>query len=198
MTIVVIGLYGVFNNYSVKHILISIQQIFVMILIMVNVLKMMTITCNAEELWDLLNVSHESFLSSNHCKKYFHKLIERGKLFERTYFLLVLIYGCTTISWIIMPRIMSTFNVNEETQNIGNSYKFCIINFRYPVSLEDFNKYFDAFYLIEMILALFNSYGFTIFDLFITVILELISTQYEIVSTAYTNLEVIVENESGE
>lgn len=196
----VVGLYGIFRstNYAADNGFQVIQLIFCVVFLMIGNLKIMTIVHNADKIWTILKIAHGSFFSSEHCKKNYRKQIRCGERFATTTFpLYVTIFCSTIVLWITMPHILSTYGANEEIQTVKYAFRTNVMNLRYPIPAELYNKLFYVFYALESTMAVLCVYGLITFDLFLIFILKLMSIQYEIVATAFEKLEVTVENDSG-
>lgn len=199
-TVSVVGLYGFFNtaNNLVDSSIKDVQPLLGITFTMLGNFKIILTIYNAEEIWNLLHVSHKDFLSSKGCKKNYKKLVTCGKRFARIIFPFYLsISSAATILWIITPICLNKYVIKEEIQSENNFRKSNIINLKYPVSVETYNTFFYAFYIMEFTTMIYSFYGVVTFDLFLIVILQLISTQYDVVRSAYANLEVVVKNDEG-
>lgn len=194
------GFYGFTSvtNNPVHNIYTDVQVFSSLTFFMIANLRIITIIKNADKMFNLLKILHRSFLSNKLCKNSFDKQVRCGTQFANIFYPLYLIaYFLATILWGIVPLVRN-MNVDDDIQNIQNFRKNNVINIYYLVSGDTYNKYFSVFYVIEFIITAYCSYVLVIFDLFITLILQMITVQYEIVSTAYAKLEINADNDCGE
>lgn len=200
---VLIGYYGVIvfpsdglaDNDSIR----IAQLVFCFTFIMFGNLKLFLIIRNAPTIWNILDVSQESFLSSEHCSRYRRKVIRCGNYFARSSFLIyVSVYSMASVFWVITPIIMNDYVISDETRRLANARKSNMINLRYPIAAETYNEYFVVFYLIESFITVFCTYGSAVYDIFVIAVLQHMAAQYDIIASAYENLKSIAESRDGE
>jgi len=193
--VTVIGLTGlVYNNdKSLNNSFQDMQMLFYIACITVGNIKIIIIICNADEIWKTFDVEHESFLSNKYCKKNFFKINNCRKQSIRTLSLYIFLFYMAGILWIILPIIVNT----DEIVINKNIHKNNVVNLRYPIKVETYNIYYNWLYVIETILCGYCTFGLVVFDIFILAKLQLIATQYDILSSAYENIVFIDENEEG-
>lgn len=196
-TVTVIGLTGfVYNNDEfINTSFKDMQVLFYLACITVGNLKIFIVIYNADEIWKLFNIAHELFLSSKFCKMNYFKIKCCGEQAVRTLHCYLIIFCMTAILWILLPNIVNT----DEAFTNKNNRKLNVVNLRYPVTTETYNTYYNRFYVLEVILCSYCTFGLVLFDIFLFVMLQLISTEYDIVSSAYeNNIRVFHdENEDG-
>lgn len=191
-TVTVIGLSGMFYNinapkeYSVKQ---YFELISSAVFIAIGYLKMFILINNSDKILCLFDVAKETFFSSKHCKKFYYKLENCGKWFTTTFYLYLFLYFCMACSWIMMPLFLNARDSVDEIQNNENIHKINVINYMYPITLETYNTYYTLFYVLESIICAYAIFVLSTFDMFVIILLKIISTQNEIISSAYENIE---------
>lgn len=200
--ITVVGLSGfVYTSNNSKDDIFKIMQLlFYIACITVGNMKMIIIIYNAKQIWNLFNIAHESFLSSENCRKYYLNLKCCGKRFERTFQWYIFIFFMTAFLWIVVPIIILNNHQigHTKTQNNENTYMINVVNLKYPITVNTYNTFYKFIYVMEVMIVLYSAYGLVAFDTFLIAILQLISTHYEIISLAYENLECNVKNQYSE
>jgi len=176
----------------------NMQTVFYIACITVANLKMITIIYNADTLWNLFNIAHESFLSNKYFKRNYYKIVSRGKYIERTSPLYFLVFFITALSWIIIPNISNDYISSDEMQGNQNHHKINVVNMNYPIAAKTYNIHYNVFYVLECVMFLYAVYGLVIYDIFLISILHILCIQYEMISTAYENLRFKRDNELGE
>lgn len=176
----------------------NIQMLFYLSCISLGNLKIAITVYNADAIWKLLNVAHESFISNKYCKQDKYKLNISGKQFVRIFPWYFFLFFMTAVSWSIVPIVVNNQVESKETQNNENIYMTNVANLRYPITVKTYNTYYKSFYALEFILVFYCAYGLVVFDLFIVALLQLLATHYEIISSAYENFKYKAENKNGE
>lgn len=199
----VIGLSGFlykFDNVtSEENSFKNIQMFFYLSCIWLGNLKIATTVYNADAIWNLFNVAHESFLSNKYCKQdKIYKFHDSGKQFARIFPWYFLMFIMTALAWSIVPIVVNNQAAINETQNNENIYMTNIANLRYPITVKTYNTFYNGFYALEFIMVWYCAYGLVVFDLFIVALLQLLATHYEMISSAYENFINKAENENGE
>jgi len=198
----VIGLSGFVyktdNITSEENSFTDIQMLFYLSCIGLGNLKIAITVYNADAIWKLFNVAHESFLTNKHCKQDKYKLNKRGKQFSRIFSWYFLMFIMTAIAWSVVPIVVNNHAASNETQNNENIYMTNIANLRYPITVKTYNTFYKGFYALEFIMVWYSAYGLVVFDLFIVALLQLLATHYEIISSAYENFKYKAENKDGE
>lgn len=192
--VIVVGLTGFFykiNNTIDNSLEENMQLIFYIACITVGNLKLLTVIINAKELRNLFYMLNGSFLHSKYCQKNFYKLIYCGKGFHRLFPWYLFLFFMTAVTWVSRPIILNYQNSSKDTFYIAK-----VGNLKYPITEETYNRNYIAIYLIECIIPVYSAYALVVFDLFLIAILKIISTQYEIVASAYETLECTAKNES--
>jgi len=194
-TVTVLGLTGfVYNNDEpLNDGFQNMQMLFFITCITVGNLKVIMVICNADELWNLLNIAHESFLSSTYCQQNYYKLKNCGEKTVRILLWYIFLFYMTAVSWITLPNIVNI----DETANDNNIRKKSIANLKYPIKVKTYNTYYNTIYVTESLMTCYSTCGLVLFDIFLLSMLKLISVQYEIVSSAYQHLEFKSGNENG-
>lgn len=198
----VIGLSGFFykidNITSEENSFKGIQMLFYLSCIVLGNLKIAITVYNADAIWKLFNVAHESFLSNKYCKQEKYKLNNCGKQFARIFPWYFFMFFMTAFAWSTIPIVVNYNSASNETQNNENIYMTNIANLRYPITVKTYNKFYKSFYVLEFIMVWYSAYGLVVFDLFIVALLKLLTTHYEIIASAHENFKYKAENEDGE
>lgn len=193
--VTVIGLTGfVYNNDEpLKNEFQYMQIYFTSTLQMFANIKSIMIICNADEVWKTFFVANETILSNKYCKKNRWKIMNSKEYSRRTLILYVFVFFMTAMFWILLSIFL---NIVEPATN-KYIRKINIFNLKYPIKVETYNKYYSVVYIIEAILCFYCAFGLVAFDVFILAELQLISTQFEILSSVYEDSVNIDENEDG-
>lgn len=203
--ITVVGLSGYtyqIDNYSLDDVFKSMKTLFYIACITIGNVKMIIIICNAEKLLKLFNIAHESFFSNKYCRQKYFKLVHHGHRLSTIFIWYFILFMSTGIMWMIVPIvILNNHHVdNIQTQNNENIPKINVINLKYPISVNTYNKFYNTIYVIESVMTLYSAYGLVIFDIFLIAILQVISTYYEIISSAYEHIpftDKLLKTENG-
>lgn len=142
-------------------------------------MKMIVVFYNADKIWKLFNVTRLNFLTSELCCKNIKLLIKN----RDTSIKLTNIYAILTIvvmsQWMWFPTLINTFMVPENNQRPQN-----IFNFRFPVTLYYYNQYYNIFWAMEMIVAIFFVYSFMVFDVLLITFCRVLNGQHEVLTQA--------------
>lgn len=170
------------------------QMMFYITCIVVGNLKLIILINNVNKIWKFFEMFHETFLSSKHCKLELYKLKSYKSNFSKVFSLYLFLFSMTVVLWILTPIFLNSHLLNKETQENENIRFINSINMRFPVTVETYNSFYNFFFMLESTMVAYAGYGLVTFDLFVIALLLLISTQYEIVSSAYENLKFVDEN----
>lgn len=194
----VVGLSGVFytTSSSADNGFKDLQMLFYVGCITVGNWKLIVIIRNADKFWNLIGITHESYLSNKHCEGYSFKVINRGKRFTKMFPWYFFLFFMTSFSWITLPRIIDYHGESNET-NTDEIKRRNVVNLKYPISDKTYNTHYNIIYVMESVMCSYCAYGLVTFDLFIILLLQIISTQYEIVSSAYENFKFNAEDGEG-
>lgn len=194
-TVAVTGLTGLIyhNNDSLNNGFQNIRILFSIAVQTIGNIKVIITICNADELWKTFEIAHESFSSNKYCKKNRFKVLNCRKHFRRTSIWYIIIFYMAAFFWILLPNVV---NIDETATN-NYIRKINILNLKYPIKVETYNTYYNAIYVIEAIVCVYSIFGLILFDIFLFEELQLISIQYEMLSSAYENMVFIDQNEDG-
>lgn len=163
----------------------------------VNV-KLIMVMCNSEQIFYLFTVVHKSFLTSEHCKKNWHKIVNCGRQFRRIFPFYLFFFFMTGILWTTMPVIVNNYTAIGEIQNDSStSRKRNIVNLRFPVTVSTYNTFYGVFFSVECLLVSYCTFGLVTYDLFLIALLLITSGHYEIVSSAYENFDFKSKHKNG-
>lgn len=197
-TLVVIGLSGIFfkvekPTIKIENAFKDFQMVFVIACAMVGNIKIMTIVLNTNEIFNLLNIAHESLLSIKLSKKN-QDHVKFGKHFNKVFPWYSFLLFISLILWIITPLFLNITN-SVSSKNI---HKPNFFNLKYPIKVETYNTFFTEFYIVESIITIYSIYCIIIFDLFLFSILQMLSNYYEIISSTFEYFDIRSEKKDGE
>lgn len=163
------------------------QIIFIYMNYYLSVFKLYICIYNADKIWDLLNVTRINFITSQQCFKYVKILNEYGHSSIKISNFVSFFINATYLTWICIPFLVNNFrnskSDDEVTQRLEN-----INNFRYPMSIESYNRYYYLLYFIEMGASTTILYGISIVDVLLISISYVFIAQYEIHKEALANI----------
>lgn len=196
--IIIYGFIGYFTEMEdVIDSIFYIQILFCYLLYSLSLLKIITFLYKANNIWDLLRVTRINFLTSTQCQTHIgilHK--HRDKSIKITNFISG--FGIlTTLEWILFPLMLRLFPKNNA--EYSNRRFENIFNFRFPVTVDEYNNNYFVFYIMESFIAMFMLYVYVVIDLFFISVCYVIIAQYEIIKRAFesVNSEVSSENNNG-
>lgn len=200
-TITALGLSGMFyrvngsNDYDIK---VYLKMISSVVFVMIGYFKMYIVISNASSIRNLFDVAHKSFSTSKHCKQFYFKMEICGKNFTTFFLWYYLLFIMVAFSYTSMPVFL---NNNErkhgKTQNYNNSAQINVLNYMYPITTETYNTSYMTIYIVESIVCSYAVFVLGTVDLFIFALLKIISTQYEIIVSAYGTIKFKDEEEYG-
>nr|UMT69229.1 odorant receptor 38 [Myzus persicae] len=185
--IIIYGLLGHFTEMEDDiDIIFYIQILFCYLLYSLSLLKIITFLYKANDIWDLLSVTRINFLTSTQCQAHIgilHK--HRSKSIQITN--VISGFGImTTLEWILFPLVLWLLpktNANGSNQRFEN-----IFNFRFPVTISEYNNNYFIFYIMESSIAVFMLYVYVVIDVFFISVCYVIIAQYEIIKRAYESV----------
>lgn len=184
------------------------DEISALLLIFANIVNLMTLlkitnlVCKANNIWELLNTLRVNFLTSKHCRKNINILFNyHEKSTKIIYFVssfLVLGY----FIWAGFPLLFYATSFQDVDSAFPTSQRMDnILNYRFPVNVYTYNKYFILFYIIELGILTLMVFMHAVFEIFIISFSYIIVAQYEIIALAFENVgceESMTQNENGE
>lgn len=195
----ILGLYGFFfeaHTYETTDSEIVFLLLYLLCII-IGTYKTVKIITNANKIWSLFNVLHDSFLSNKHSKRNFYKIIKCGEqtsTFFSVYFYLMAI---TVTLYTMVPIILNIYFHSDQTLQTETIRKVNILNLRYPISTETYNAFYKVVYVMEFIIVIFIGFGEIAFDILTMTINMIISAQYENIALACEALKPQVDNKNG-
>lgn len=148
----------------------------------VGMFKSLMITYNADNLWDVLQVTRKDFLSSHLCLKNIEILDKTRKTsISITNFFSKYLFALYC-GWVLSPLIINASMIVSGTkvpryENVSN--------YPYPVTTSFYNTYYFLFYLVELIVVGNFFYFLVTFNVLFISLLYAITAQYEIISRAF-------------
>lgn len=147
--------------------------------------KMSIVVYNANRIWDLLDVTRSGFLSSALCAQHVGVLREYRATSIATTNFLARFAGFTLIVWLATPFVSNAFASAgaDSSRRYENIY-----NIPYPVSPDVYNRYYFAFFLLELTLSLFLFSSTIVLNTIVFSCSSAVIAQYEIVVRAFAGL----------
>lgn len=145
-------------------------------------LKIYILVTNADVIWSLYEMACADFLRcSRHDRSIEKDLVKRWERSTTVTNLIARSFLAGMLLWFCGP-----FYAEEAdgTSAIGIRYKN-IVNVRYPVSVNTYNEYYSAFYLMEAAIGFCIVYGSVMVDAFLMSFCWIISAQYQSVATVF-------------
>lgn len=149
----------------------------------VSLCKVWILYYNADEIWELFNLTKLDFLRNEFNKKNMNILREsRDRNIKITYLYLI---GTlmVVIPWQIFPfatYMFTTVNDNLRFQNI--------LNLRFPVTISTYNQYFFIFYIMEWLIFVSTVFVMIITEVFFITFCCAIIGQYELIEETTKNI----------
>lgn len=162
------------------------QIIFTYLNYFLSFFKLYMFVYNANNIWDLLEVTRINFMTSKHCLKHINILHEYRRLSIKITNFLSIFITLTILSWWMFPILVNNFlhaKSDDEIQRFEN-----VINFRYPLSIKVYNHYFYFIYVIEATTGVIIEYGILITDVILISISYVLIAHYEIHNMAFTGI----------
>ncbi|KAE9535088.1 hypothetical protein AGLY_008380 [Aphis glycines] len=185
--IVMYGLLGCFIEMEDRlNIVNQIQLMFCVLIYYSSLFKIITFLYKANNIWDLLRVSHVNFLTSSQCKTHIgilHKY--RNKSIKITN-MISTIGVVTTLEWIMFPLLLQL--LQEEDTNQSNQRFENIFNFRFPVTINYYNNNYAIFYFMESFITMYMLYIYVAVDVFFISACYIMIAHYEMIKRAYENI----------
>lgn len=139
---------------------------------------------HADVVCEVFDVGRLNFLKSKGCTESVSTLRDeqsRSKKITNWYFVLA---GLILVQWSMSPVVRSWF----ETSRDPDRRALNIINLRFPVTVAAYNKYYDVFYAIEVLISVYTMYSLIMFDVYTISVCRVIAVQYEILSRAFQSV----------
>lgn len=193
---IVLGLVGVVHNgdlymttdyVSVFVVLSTVSYSFI------TVSKVLTIVLNAKDIWNLIVATDISRVRNGPGSKYV-ALYDRYS--DSTAFLSKAILGCSATGlclWCFYPLLINANANATETQRYENIFNFPY----YRIAPSDYNKYFYAFYTLEVSVLVFCVYSMTVFNTLFIYFANVLTAQYEINSLTFEDIGHDGPSENG-
>lgn len=158
----------------------------------------MSVFYNSSKLWEYFNsLSGLNFGMYPHYKKnIFKKWRVRS---TRLSLALVILYICSSIVWILISSVLYSNNYVVKLKNGEDSwdvYQFNILNFYFFVSDRTYNKLYNIFYSLELIVSFEYTIALVLFDFIVITMCVMFCCQLERISDAIQSLgeKVISKN----
>ncbi|XP_060852557.1 uncharacterized protein LOC132930615 isoform X2 [Rhopalosiphum padi] len=194
--IVVYGFFGYFTEMEDEiDIVDQIQLIYMYLLYSVGLLKIATFLYKANKIWDLLRVTNIHFLTSTQCQTHIGILLKYRKKSIKISNTIICIGIVNTIQWTLYPQVLlllQKFNAYQSNRRFEN-----IMNFRFPVTINDYNNNYVKFYMMESSTAVFLFYINVVIDIFFISICFVIIAQYEMIKRAYESVNSELNSENN-
>jgi len=159
-----------------------------------SLIKIIIFLHKANDIWDLLRVSHMNFLTSTQCKTHIGILhTHRYKSIKITN--CISGFGIMTgMEWMMFPLLLQL--LQKEDANKSNQRFENIFNFPFPVTINYYNNNYVIFYIMESFIGIYMLYINVVVDVFFISVCYVMIAHYEMIKRAYENIntELISEN----
>lgn len=152
--------------------------------------KIIIFVYNANKIWGLLDVTRINFLTSKRCLEHTNIFQEYRRLSIKITDFLIDLAIMLLLMWFALPLF---FNMFQETSDDSTHIKENLSNLQFPVSVQNYNRYYFIFYTIEAIQAVLILYPMMMLDILLISISCVLIAHYEIHTRAYEN----IGNEQG-
>lgn len=199
-TITVVGMSGnvIGADDLEDHDFKDLQLLFYIGCMTIVYVKLIMVMRHSEQIFHLFTVTRKSFLTSKHCKKNWHKIVNCGRQFRRIFPFYFFFFFMTGILWTSMPVIINNYTDIGKVQNdMSVGRKRNIVNLRFPVSVSTYNTFYGVFFSVECLLVSYCTFGLVTFDLFLIALLLITSGHYEVVSSAYESFDFKSKHKNG-
>ncbi|XP_003243840.3 uncharacterized protein LOC100573389 [Acyrthosiphon pisum] len=146
--------------------------------------KVVILIINRKKFLELLDVTDLIFLKSKQCRNNIKILCKhriRALQLTNLYFMFCIF---VIIEWIIFPIMINSFIAHKtENRRLEN-----VVNRRYPVDVNTYNKYYILFYVFEIIIGVKTVYLVLMVDILLLSIGWAIIIQYEVLAEAFKNI----------
>lgn len=149
--------------------------------------KVIHIVHYSKDMWKLLGVSRFDLFS---CGRYNRHIFEKWQRFctRVTYAYVIILFFCMLI-WTLVPCIFNSNTIMIKNRDGSFSeYRMNIINQYLIVSDVTYNKHYNAFYCIEIVILCSFLYITMIYDILVVIMFFALSYQLETISDAVQNL----------
>lgn len=165
------------------------QIIFTYLNYFLSFFKLYMFIYYANEIWDLFGVTRITFMTSKHCLEHIDILHKYRRMSIKITNFLSISITLTVLSWWAFPIIVNNF-LNAKSDDVIQPIQRNenVINFRYPLSIKDYNQYFYFIYVIEATTGVIIEYGILITDVILISISYVLIAHYEIHKIAFTDI----------
>lgn len=151
----------------------------------VTLLKAINFLYKANDIWELFNVTRINFLTSRHCRKYINNHKKYQKLSSKIVNCIITMTIISGVIWTTFPLVLyaksfGDLNAVERFENI--------LNYRFPVTISTYNKYFILFYIMELIITMIVAFLQINFTIYIVSFSFVIVAQYKIIALAFASI----------
>jgi len=193
--IVIYGLMGyVTEKEDVFIITNDIMTMYCYIIIYLCLVKIITLTYKAKNIWNLLHVTSIHFLTSTQCQKHIGILQKyRKKSIKITNYVSALTI-ITSSLWVLYPLVLmllQKYDVYQSNQRFEN-----ILNLRYPVTINFYNNNVGKFYIMELSITVILSYTQVVTEVFFICFCLIFIAQFEMIKNAYKNVNGELNSEN--
>lgn len=147
---------------------------------------------NSDAIWNILRVSNIDFMYFNiPNRKTFRAERFKYKL-ATTVSLIMMVAVC--ISWIIMPLFVRHSYLTIQFKNNLYNYRCSSMNLLLPVTENFYNKYYNVFYIFEVLMIIFGCHSSIFFDFTIITMCISIECQLKAIANSYRKLVIVEKN----
>lgn len=165
------------------------QIIFTCINNVLSIFKIYMFVYNANEIWDLLDVTRINFMTSKHCLEHINILHKYRRMSIKITNFFTIAITLTVLSWWTFPIVVNNY-INPKSDGCVQSAQRYenVINFRYPLSINEYNHYFYFLYVTEAINGVIIEYGILITDVILISVSYVFIANYEIHKMAFISI----------
>lgn len=156
-------------------------------------LKISVFLYHANTIWDLFDVARFNFLTSKLCRNNI-KLLNKSRdiSIKLTNAYLAITLGIM-VQWLLFPIVINKFIAPEN----ANHRLYNIFNFRFPVTLQNYNNHYVIFCVMEIIVAMFFLYVLLVIDVFIISLCWVINAQHKVLTLAFKQIDLENQHHKG-
>lgn len=186
--ITIFGVLGFFIEIEDDEVNYDESNTFEIIIILTNCtlssLKIYTLLSNAKLIWKFFDLTCVDFLkSSQHNNGIRTKFTKRCKRSTTITNWIARCFLMGMILWFMGPFIAN--NKQFEPLHIARGRYQNIINIKFPVTVNIYNKYYYVFYFMEISIGFCIVYGSVLVDAFLMSFCWIIAAQYQSITTSY-------------
>lgn len=144
--------------------------------------KMIIIAYHSKDIWDCIDVTSLNLLSYHHYDRNIFRNWRKRSI--RTSYISIVSTMLAFCFWILSPIVFhNTIMTIKHDDGSSSNYRMNIFNMYIFASDVTYNKYFNTFFFIEIILAVWYFYFTIIFEVLMVMMCSALSCQLETISS---------------